>query len=100
MPFPPKISALADYEGRFAAKQLPAEACTVLFAEYPAGTRIAEHSHETENAGVIVRGELHLTTATGTTVFKAGDWYTLAAGEAHAAYFPVATEEIEFWFEC
>lgn len=99
MPFPARIKALADYDGRFSARQLGADGCTVLFAEYPAGTRIDEHTHATENAGVIVRGELHLTTAAGTAVFKAGDWYTLAAGEAHAAYFPVVTEEIEFWFE-
>ena len=99
MPLPPLIEALPDYAGRFTAKRLAADGCTVFFASYPAGTEIESHTHDTENTGVIVRGELHLTTADGSHVFRAGDWYSLAPGEAHAAYFPVATEEIEFWFD-
>lgn len=99
MPFPPQIDELPDYKGRFAAKRLAADGCTVYFASYPADTRIDEHAHDTENAGVVVRGELHLTTPAGTSIVRAGEWYTLAPGEPHAAWFPVETEEIEFWFD-
>ncbi|MEL7537117.1 MAG: cupin domain-containing protein [Pseudomonadota bacterium] len=99
MPFPAQILALPDFQGRFSAKRLDADGCTVYFASYPADTRIEEHAHDTENAGVIVRGKLHLTTAAGERIFGPGDWYTLAPGEPHAAFFPVETEEIEFWFE-
>ncbi|MEM1433834.1 MAG: cupin domain-containing protein [Pseudomonadota bacterium] len=97
--FPQLIAGLPPYEGRFEAFQLNAERCTVLFASYPAGTRIEEHRHETRNCGVITRGELILTTAAGERRFGVGDWYELEPNEAHAARFDVETAEIEFWFE-
>ncbi len=99
MPFPPDIDALPPFVGPFEARQLNADGCRVLFASYPADTRIDEHQHDTANTGIIVRGELHLTTAAGTVVYRTGDWYTLPADEPHAAWFPVPTDEIEFWFE-
>jgi len=59
--FPTEITnALARFEGPFDAFRLPAKGCDVLFASYPAGTTLDDHDHETNNFGVITRGELIL----------------------------------------
>lgn len=96
--FPARIRELPPFEGPFDAFRLPAQGCEVLFASYPAGTAIAPHSHETENCGVITRGELILVTGGREERFGPGAWYRLAPGELHAARFEVETSEIEFWF--
>ena len=97
--FPDLIMNLPAYEGQFEARKLAAEGCDVLFGSYPAGTVIAPHSHETENIGVIATGELLLTIAGETTRIGAGEWYHVPANTVHAAEFPVATADIEFWFK-
>ncbi|MCG8414829.1 MAG: cupin domain-containing protein [Pseudomonadales bacterium] len=96
--YPEKIRQLPPYEGRFEAFQLASENCDVLFASYPAGTKIEPHSHETENVGVITVGQLLLTMDGETQVIAAGEWYHVPAGKTHAAEFPEDTAEIEFWF--
>jgi len=96
--FPDIIRSLPAFTGPFDAFQLSAENCTVLFASYPAATDIAEHSHETENIGVITRGELILTVAGETRRYGPGDWYHLLPDQPHAARFDCETSEIEFWF--
>ena len=96
--FPAKIRALEPFSERFDAFRLRAEGADVLFAVYPAGTAISPHDHETENHGVITKGELILIRGDAEERYGPGDWYHLAAGEAHAARFEVETEEIEFWF--
>lgn len=97
--FPARIRALPAFEGPFDAYRLAATGCQVLFASYPAGTRIEPHHHPTENVGVITAGELILTSAEGERRFGAGEWYHLAPGEEHSARFEVETAEIEFWFD-
>jgi quercetin dioxygenase-like cupin family protein len=97
--FPARIRALPEFQGPFEASRLRAEACEVLFASYPAGTAIAPHSHETENCGVITRGELILTVGGSESRFGPGEWYQLDPGQEHAARFEVDTAEIEFWFD-
>lgn len=99
--FPIEITdTLAPFEGPFDAFRLPAAGCDVLFASYPAGTTIDDHEHETSNVGVITKGELILRlAATGAeTRYRAGQWYRVLRGVAHAARFEVETAEIEFWF--
>ena len=96
--FPALIRALEPFSERFDALRLRAEGADVLFAVYPAGTKIEAHDHETENLGMITRGELILIRGDAEERYGPGDWYHLAAGEAHAARFEVETEEIEFWF--
>lgn len=96
--FPDRIRALPEYEGRFDAYKLAAEACDVLFASYPAGTEIPPHTHDTDNHGIIIRGELILTMNGETRRFGAGDWYHVPAHAEHAARFDEDTDEIEFWF--
>ncbi len=59
--FPSPLHNLPRFEGPFEALRLAAKDCEVLFASYPADTTIAAHSHETENVGVITKGELLLT---------------------------------------
>ncbi|MDC0661639.1 cupin domain-containing protein [Marinobacter sp. SS21] len=97
--YPDKIRTLPLFDGRFDAYRLAANGADVLFASYPAGTSIAPHSHETDNHGVIVCGELILTMNGKTARYGAGDWYHVPAGVEHAAQFEQETDEIEFWFE-
>lgn len=96
--YPDKIKTLPLYDGRFDAYRLSAENSDVLFASYPAGTSIPPHRHDTDNYGVITRGELLLTVAGETRRYGVGDWYHVAANVEHAARFEVDTDEIEFWF--
>jgi quercetin dioxygenase-like cupin family protein len=96
--FPPGIRRLPAFEGPFDAFRLQAEGCEVLFASYPAGTSIDPHTHDTDNYGVITRGELILVTGGVEHRYRPGDWYHLRPREVHAARFEVDTSEIEFWF--
>lgn len=96
--FPEKIRMLEPYSERFDAFRLRAEGADVLFATYPAGTTIEPHDHDTENHGVITKGELILLRDGVEERYGPGEWYSLDAGEEHAARFEVETEEIELWF--
>jgi hypothetical protein len=97
--FPERILALPRFDGPFDARRLAAGGCDVLFASYPAGTRIEPHSHSTENVGVVTSGELIISTEVGERRLAPGGWYHLAPGERHWARFEVETSEIEFWFD-
>ncbi|BFM12659.1 hypothetical protein R50072_28120 [Simiduia litorea] len=96
--YPNKIKSLPLYDGRFDAYKLEAKDSDVLFASYPAGTSIPPHTHDTDNHGVITRGELLLTINGVTTRVKVGDWYHVPAHVEHSADFEVETDEVEFWF--
>jgi len=96
--YPGRIKSLPLYDGRFDAHKLNAEDCDVLFASYPAGTKIPPHSHDTDNYGVITRGELLLSMNGSETKLVAGEWYHVPANIEHAAEFTCETDEIEFWF--
>jgi quercetin dioxygenase-like cupin family protein len=96
--YPDRIKSLPSYDGRFDAYKLEAKGSDVLFASYPAGTSIPPHTHETDNHGVITRGELILTMNGEVERFSVGDWYHVPANTEHAARFEVETDEIEFWF--
>lgn len=97
--YPDRIKQLPLYDGRFDAHKLEAHGADVLFASYPAGTSIPPHTHDTDNYGVITRGELILTMAGETTRVGVGDWYHVPANAEHAADFEVETDEIELWFQ-
>lgn len=97
--YPELIRQLPKFAGRFEAYQLDANGCKVLLASYPAGTIIEPHSHDTDNVGVITKGELLLTMDGVTQCIGAGDWYHVPAHTQHAAEFRIDTAEIEFWFE-
>ncbi|MFM9936924.1 MAG: cupin domain-containing protein [Novosphingobium sp.] len=96
--FPDFVTSLPVFAGRFQANRLAAEGCEVLFASYPAGTVIEEHSHDTDNWGVITKGMLLLTIAGEDTSYGPGAWYEVRAGVPHSARFDEETSEIEFWF--
>lgn len=96
--YPEKIKSLPLYDGRFDAYKLAAQECDVLFASYPAGTSISAHVHDTDNHGVITRGELILTMNGVTSRVAAGSWYHVPANTEHSAHFETDTDEIEFWF--
>lgn len=97
--YPDKIKSLPLYDGRFDAYQLEARDSKVLFASYPRDTSIPPHTHDTDNYGVITRGELALTMNNETTRYGVGDWYHVPAGVEHSAQFATDTDEIEFWFK-
>ncbi len=97
--YPDRIRTLESWDGRFDAYRLRARGADVLFASYPAGTAIPPHTHDTDNHGVIVRGELILIVDGAEHRYGVGDWYHVPAGHEHAARFEVETDEIEFWFE-
>lgn len=96
--FPKRIRSLPLYEGPFDAFRLHTDRCEILFASYPAGSRIDAHSHDTENHGVITEGELLLTVDGRESRYLPGDWYHLEPGQEHSARFEADTSEIEFWF--
>lgn len=96
--YPNKIKQLPVYDGRFDAYKLAANNSDVLFASYPAGTHISEHSHETDNHGVITRGELILTMNGHIQRITVGQWYHVPANTLHSAKFEQDTDEVEFWF--
>ncbi len=97
-PFPTRIAELPAFDGPFDAHRLSGDSCDVLFASYPGGTSIDEHSHDTHNVGVITAGELILTVDGRETRHGPGGWYEVPAGTVHSARFEVATAEIELWF--
>lgn len=96
--YPEKIKSLPLYDGRFDAYKLEAKGSDVLFASYPAGTSIPPHTHDTDNHGVITRGELILRIDNQITRVSTGEWYHVPANVEHSAEFEVETDEIEFWF--
>lgn len=97
--YPDKIKQLPLYDGRFDAHILQAKESNVLFASYPPGTSIPTHKHDTDNYGVITRGELILTMNNETSRYGIGDWYHVPASVEHSALFETETDEIEFWFD-
>lgn len=96
--YPAIIRSLPEFEGQFEAYKLSADSCDVLFASYPAGTRIDAHTHDTENVGIITKGELLLTMDGKTEKIGVGQWYRVPSGKEHAAEFKEETAEIELWF--
>lgn len=96
--YPDRIRALPPYDGRFDAYKLEAKEGDVLFASYPAGTSIPPHVHDTDNHGVITRGELILSMNGEVTKVGVGEWYHVPANVEHSAVFEVETDEVEFWF--
>ncbi|MFT6899773.1 MAG: quercetin dioxygenase-like cupin family protein [Paraglaciecola sp.] len=97
--YPDRIKQLPLYNGRFDAYKLEAKDSDVLFASYPAGTKIPPHTHHTENHGVITKGELILAVNGVTQKISVGQWYYIPANIEHSASFEVETDEIEFWFK-
>ena len=96
--YPERIKSLPLYDGRFDAHKLEAKGCDVLFASYPAGTVIPPHAHDTDNHGMITRGELILTMNGTKRKVGTGEWYHVPANVEHSAEFEAETDEIEFWF--
>jgi quercetin dioxygenase-like cupin family protein len=96
--FPDKIRSLEAFSERFAAFRLRAKSCDVLFATYPAGTRIEPHTHPSDNWGVVTKGSIILTVDGVEQRLGPGDWYHVPPKTLHAARCEVDTEQIEFWF--
>jgi quercetin dioxygenase-like cupin family protein len=96
---PARIRQLPEFEGPFDAYKLAAEGADVLFATYPAGTTIEPHQHNTENTGVIIRGELIMQKDGVESRYGPGDWYHILPGVVHEARFEQDTAEVEFWFQ-
>jgi quercetin dioxygenase-like cupin family protein len=96
--FPPEIAALPQFDGPFDAYRLAADGCDVLFATYAAGTKIEPHRHDSNNVGVITKGQLILTIDGRHATYGPGEWYHVPPQVEHAASFAADSAEIEFWF--
>ena len=78
---------------------LTAPGCDVLFVVAPAGSSLPPHTHDTDNATVVVSGETILTTARGEERYGQGRWYETHAHEQHSLRFEVDTVQVELRFE-
>jgi quercetin dioxygenase-like cupin family protein len=72
--------------------------CQVLFATGRAGTGLPLHTHETDNATVVVSGETVVTTEHGERRYGPGEWYETRAHELHGVRFDVDTVQVELRF--
>jgi quercetin dioxygenase-like cupin family protein len=97
--FPDRIRALEPFSERFQAFRLRARACDVLFATYPAGTRIEPHTHPSDNWGVVVKGRIVLAVNGTELTLGPGEWYHVPPRTPHSARCEIDTEQIEFWFK-
>ena len=97
--YPNRIKQLPLYDGRFDAYKLQAKDADVLFSSYPAGTKIPVHTHDTDNHGVITKGELILSMNGTVQRIGVGQWYHVPANMEQSAYFEVETDEVELWFK-
>lgn len=77
--FPRRITELEPYVGRFEASQIRGEGCDILFASYRARTTIEPHQHDTDNFGVITKGEMVIKVSDVEHHYLAGEWYYVAA---------------------
>lgn len=101
--YPDRIKALplqmgkVDTSGKY---KLEAKDCTILFANYKAGTTIPLHTHDNADIyGVVTKGEITLTLDGKTTKYGVGDWYHIPINTGHTTKFEKETDEIEFWFD-
>jgi quercetin dioxygenase-like cupin family protein len=90
---------LTKFQGRFQAWEHQSDNLQLFCAYYPAGTEIEPHSHETDNCGVVIQGEIFITADGVEKSYKTGEWYEVAAGVEHSARTTELTSEIEFWFK-
>jgi mannose-6-phosphate isomerase-like protein (cupin superfamily) len=99
MEFPDKIRALPRLGPSFDVFTMHAVGAKVLFGVYQAGASLKSHSHDTDNYGVILEGELVLTVDGVECIYRAGDWYHLPPNTPHTSRFPKETRQIDFWFD-
>ena len=96
----PLIQAnLSKFSGRFEAWEHNANNLQLFCAYYPAGTIIENHTHETDNCGIKIQGEIFITIDGVEKSYKVGDWYEVAAGVVNSARTTELKSEIEFWFK-
>ena len=77
---------------------LDTPACSVLFATAGAGSRLPMHTHETDNATVVISGSTVVTTPHGERRVGPGEWYETRANEPHGVRFDVDTVQVELRF--
>ncbi len=96
----PLIQAnLSKFSGGFEAWEHKADDLELYCAYYPAETIIEPHSHDTNNCGIIIQGEIFIRIDGIEKSYKVGEWYEVAAGVVHSARTVELTSEIEFWFK-
>lgn len=99
--FPEELKALPKFWGAEDARVyditgVKAESgWQILFSNYDAGFSLEEHTHESENLGVILDGELRFTLNGETKAYGPGEWYRVPKGAPHSASYPVATRSID-----
>ena len=92
-------ASLSKFSGRFEAWEHKADNLELYCAYYPPGTIIDNHTHETDNCGIIIQGQMFVTIDGVEKSYGVGDWYSVEAGVVHSARTVEMTSEIEFWFK-
>lgn len=99
--FPEELKSLSKFWGDEGAKVtditgVKAEnGWQILFSNYAAGFTLDEHTHESENLGVVLEGELHFTLNGQTKSYGPGEWYRVPKGALHSSTYPLATRSID-----
>ena len=86
-PFPPIITNLPEADMPFEGLEaylLQGENQQVLFMAFEQAVEVPEHSHEAQ-WGVVLDGEIELTMAGETKIFKRGDSYYIPKDVLHSA---------------
>ncbi len=68
----------------------------VVFFDFEAGVDVPEHQHG-DQWGIVVEGEVSLTIAGETRLYRKGDSYWIPAGTPHAAHFHQPSKLIDLF---
>lgn len=67
------------------ARAVQGERMTFAVVDLQPGATLPEHSHENEQIGLIVQGEMELTVGSETLLLRPGDTYVIPSGVPHTA---------------
>jgi quercetin dioxygenase-like cupin family protein len=71
----------------------------IVFFQIEASGEVSPHSHSSPQWGIVVEGQMELTIAGETTVYKEGDEYFIPAHTEHSARFLTMVRAMDFFDE-
>jgi len=71
----------------------------IVFFEIEPLARVPEHSHDTPQWGIVVKGKMELTIGNETRVYEKGDEYFIPAHTKHSAEFLSKFRAVDFFAE-
>jgi quercetin dioxygenase-like cupin family protein len=78
---------------------LQGEEHQLVFFEMEPGAYVPEHSHDYDQWGTLIQGEMKLTINDKTVIIKGGDEYIIPARSKHRVEFQTQTRVIDFFSE-